>query len=113
MVGLVGHGAGDAAFAAALAVGSFTAFRGHGLFLIIILPGSIICLLPAVMEKETRMDQSGLETPGQLKETFGSLHQSWRKVVLAKRGCYGQAAILVSAGQWEPLQVWEGRAVAG
>lgn len=50
MVGLVGHGAGDAAFAAALAVGSFAAFGGHSLFLIIVLPRSVICLLPAVME---------------------------------------------------------------
>lgn len=47
MVGLIGHGACDPAFAAALAVGSFAAFGGHGLFLIVVLSRSVVCLLLA------------------------------------------------------------------
>lgn len=45
-VGLAGHGAGDAAFAPPLAVGGLPASGGHGLLLIVVLPGRVVRLLP-------------------------------------------------------------------
>ena len=45
-VGLIGHRAGDAALAPPLAVGSFAAFGGHRLLLIVVLPRGVVRLLP-------------------------------------------------------------------
>jgi len=47
VVGFVGHGAGDAAFAPALAVGGFATFGGDGFFLIVVFPGRVVVLVPA------------------------------------------------------------------
>lgn len=47
LVGLVGHGAGDAALAPALAVGGFATLGGDGFFLIIVFPGRVVVLVPA------------------------------------------------------------------
>lgn len=64
------------------------------------------------------MDQLGLKTSEQLKETFGSLPQGWRKeeVMTAKRGHCGQAMLWAGSPLQHylsirrvALQVWGGK----
>lgn len=54
VVGFVGHGAGDAAFAPALAVGGFATFGGDGFFLIVVFPGRVVVLVPAKTGREEK-----------------------------------------------------------
>lgn len=52
VVGLVGHGAGDAALAPALAVGGFAPFGGDRFFLIVVFSGCVVVLVPAKTGRE-------------------------------------------------------------
>lgn len=58
VVGLVGHGAGDAAFAPALAVGGFATLGGDSFFLIIVFPGRVVVLVPAKRKNIVRLGWS-------------------------------------------------------
>lgn len=54
VVGLVGHGAGDAALAPALAVGGFATFGGDSFFLIVVFSGCVVVLVPEKAEREEK-----------------------------------------------------------
>lgn len=54
VVGLVGHGAGDAALAPALAVGGFATFGGDSFFLIVVFSGCVVVLVPAKAGREEK-----------------------------------------------------------
>lgn len=110
MVGLVGHGASDAAFAAALAVGSFSAFGGHGLFLIIVLARSVIGLLPAVTEGTPGWISGGWTPQDNWRRPLGHSIRAREgtELLLAKRVPWAGRTLqqyLSLEGRWEPLQV--------
>lgn len=52
VVGFVGHGAGDAALAPALAVGSFATFGGDSFLLIVVFSRCVVVLVPAKTGRE-------------------------------------------------------------
>lgn len=54
VVGFVRHGAGDAAFASALAVGGLATFGGDGFFLIVVFPRCVVVLVPAKTGREEK-----------------------------------------------------------
>lgn len=119
MVGLIGHGARDAAFAAALAVGSFAAFGSHGLFLVIVLARSVVCLLPVVTEGTPGWISWGWTPQDNWGTPLGRSIMERGESYCWPKECCGQAVprtgkplqqYLSLEGQREPLQVWVGRA---